>query len=181
MKIWNSIIIGIFILAINTNVIAMDQSKGGSGDKAGGHSGGHSGGHQSTEEAKVHAMDSHGGHKTDSSGAEQNFTHSAMMDGIHSEFQVMSLASMNMTDPDGNTHHIMVKLTRGDKNDDIKGAVGKIKVIAPSGKEQISTLKDYSGIMAGNFTFNEKGNYGVICLVKVGEDKRVFKFWYPHE
>ena len=75
----------------------------------------------------------------------------------------------------------MVKLTKGENGDEIKGAVGKIKVIAPSGKEQISTLKDYGGIMAGNFTFEEKGKYGVICLVKAGEDKRVFKFWYPHE
>ena len=181
MKIWKGLIIGILILGINTAVTAMDQSKGSSGNKTGMHSGDHSGKHQSTGEAKGHAMDGSSGHNMSASGMEQHFKHSDMVDGINSEFQVMSLASMNMTDPEGNTHHIMVKLTRGDKGEDIKGAVGKIKVIAPSGEEQISALKDYSGIMAGNFTFKEKGKYGVICLVKAGDDKRVFKFWYPHE
>lgn len=167
MKIWKVLIIGVFVLGLNTNILAMDQSEGHSGDHSAGHSSGQ-------------AMVSPGEKKMDHSGPDHPFKHSAMMDGIHSEFQVMSLESMNMTDPDGNTHHIMVKFTRGDKGEDIKGAVGKIKVIAPSGEEQISTLKDYGGTMAGNFTFKKKGKYGVICLVKVGNDKRVFKFWYPH-
>ena len=34
---------------------------------------------------------------------------------------------------------------------------------------------------AANFTFNKKDKYGVICLVKINEEKHIFKFWYPHE
>ena len=56
--------------------------------------------------------------------------------------------------------------------------MGKIKVISPSGKEQTETLKDYSGVYAANFTFPEKGNYGVICLFKVGDQQHLIKFWY---
>jgi len=108
------------------------------------------------------------------------FTHHMVVDGIRGEFQVMSLASMNMKDPDGATHHIMVKLFHENMNHQIKNAVGKIKVVGPDEKEQIEKLKNYSGIFAANFLFDKKGQYGVICLVKLGDEKHVFKFWYPH-
>lgn len=88
---------------------------------------------------------------------------------------------MNMKDPKGATHHIMVKIFQDDVNRQIQKATGKIKIISPSGKEQINTLKDYNGIFAANFTFQEKGKYGVICLLNVEGHKRMFKFWYPHE
>ena len=106
------------------------------------------------------------------------FEHKETIEGIRAEFQVMSLASMNMTDPDGNTHHIMVKLIDETDNQPIDKAVGKIKVIGPDGKEQVGALKDYGGIMAANFSFPQKGKYGVICLFKEGDKKRLVKFWY---
>lgn len=115
---------------------------------------------------------------TDTAGT---FKHQAVVEGIRAEFQVMSLASMNMKDPQGATHHIMVKLFHDAMNHQIQNAVGKIKVISPSGKEQILSLKNYNGIFAANFTFDEKGKYGVICLLKVDGQKRMFKFWYPHK
>jgi hypothetical protein len=90
----------------------------------------------------------------------------------------MSLSSMNMTDPEGKSHHIMLKLYDEGGNQPIKGAVGKIKVINPDGTEQIGTLKDYGGILAANFNFDQPGKYGVICLFKVDDQKRVVKFWY---
>jgi hypothetical protein len=90
----------------------------------------------------------------------------------------MSLASMNMTDPEGNTHHIMVKFIDEANKQPIDKAAGKIKVIDPEGKEQEGVLKDYGGIMAANFSFPKKGKYGVICLFKVDEKKRLVKFWY---
>lgn len=109
------------------------------------------------------------------------FKHQAVVDGIRGEFQVMSLASMNMKDQGGATHHIMVKLFHDAMNHQIQNAAGKIKVISPSGKEQIVSLKNYNGIFAANFTFLEKGKYGVICLLKVDKQKYMFKFWYPHK
>jgi hypothetical protein len=116
----------------------------------------------------------------DHSSMETTFSHEAIVDGIRAEFQVMSLAAMKMTDPEGNTHHVMVKFFDHTSKDQIKDAAGKIKVIAPSGKEQVATLKDYSGIFAANFTIEQKGKYGIICLFKIGDKKRVAKFWYEH-
>ena len=68
-----------------------------------------------------------------------------------------------------------------DMNRQIKNSTGKIKVINPSGKEQTGSLKNYNGVFAANFIFNEKGKYGVICMFKVDERKLLTKFWYPHE
>ena len=107
------------------------------------------------------------------------FTHQEIVEGVQAEFQVMTLASMNMNDPQGNTHHIMVKFADVSSQKKIGNAIGKIKVISPTGKEQVESLQNYSGILAANFIFNEKGKYGVICLFKVDGKKRLVKFWYP--
>ncbi len=110
----------------------------------------------------------------------KTFKEMVMVDGIHAEFQVMELASMNMTDPKGHTHHVMASFMKD--NEKISQAVGKIKLISPSGKEQIATLKDFgSGMFAANFTIDEKGKWGVICLFKDGGEKHTAKFWYPHD
>ena len=108
------------------------------------------------------------------------FKHDAVVKNIRAEFQIMSLASMNMKDPNGATHHVMFSLFHASTNHPIKDAVGKVKVIGPDKKEQINTLKNYNGTFAANFTFSKNGKYGVICLVKVDGEKHVFKFWYPH-
>jgi hypothetical protein len=126
------------------------------------------------------AHDAHGkqaatGH---SAAEEAVFEYKQTVEGVRAEFQVMSLASMNMTDPDGKTHHIMVKLIDETSDQPLEKAVGKIKVIGPDGKEQEGVLKDYGGIMAANFSFPQMGKYGVICLFKVDEKKRLVKFWY---
>jgi len=99
---------------------------------------------------------------------------------VRAEFQIMSLASMNMKDPNGDTHHVMVKLFHDSMNHPIKDAVGKVKIIKPDGKEQTNSLKNYNGIFAANFTFGENGKYGVICLVIIDGEKHIFKFWYHH-
>jgi hypothetical protein len=108
------------------------------------------------------------------------FKHKAVVKNIRAEFQIMSLASMNMKDPNGATHHVMLSLFHDSMNHPIKDAVGKVKVIGPDENEQISTLKNYNGIFAANFSFSKNGKYGVICLVKVDGEKQIFKFWYQH-
>lgn len=107
------------------------------------------------------------------------FTYMAMAGDIHTEFKIMDLASMNMKDPDGKTHHVMATFTRdGEKITEI---VGKVKLVSPSTKEQIVNLQDYGGgIFAANFIIDEPGKWGVICLFKDGDDKQTVKFWYPH-
>ena len=111
--------------------------------------------------------------------AGDTFTHQATAQGVRAEFQVMSLASMNMKDPKGNTHHIMVRLFNADSDAQIKNATGEIRLISPSGKERQEMLTNYSGILAASFTFDEKGKYRVICLFDVDGKKREVEFWYP--
>ena len=130
------------------------------------------------------ASSTHEGHGMDMKDGQApsgTYEHHAVADGIRAEFQVMSLESMNMKDEDGATHHIMVKLIDDANSQQVLGAIGKIKVISPSQKEQVQSLKDYNGILAANFTFDENGKYGVICLFKVNDQKKLFKFWYPHQ
>lgn len=132
----------------------------------------------SGESTKQGTMD-HGSMNHGSSHEGGTFKHEVMVDGIHVEFQVMDLASMNMKDPEGRTHHVMASFLKD--NEKIEKAVGKVKVIAPSGKEQTATLEDFgSGVFASNFTFDEKGKWGVICLFKDKDGKHTAKFWYHH-
>ena len=107
------------------------------------------------------------------------FMHTVMVDDLHSEFQVMDLASMNMKDPDGKTHHVMATFKRNDEK--LTKAVGKMKLISPSGKEQLAEMKDFgSGLFAANFTIDEPGKWGVICLFKEDGGQHTVKFWYDH-
>jgi len=108
------------------------------------------------------------------------FKRKEVADGIRAEFQIMSLASMNMKDTNGASHHIMVTFFKDAMNQQIKNAIGKIKVINPEKKEQIGELKDYNGIYAANFTFDALGEYGVICLARIEGKEHIYKFWYPH-
>lgn len=121
----------------------------------------------------------HGTKSKDHKTEDGSFTHTAMSGDIHAEFQIMDLASMNMKDPDGRTHHVMVTFTRnGEKISDI---VGKVKVVSPGKKEQLADLKDYGGgIYAANFTFDDPGKWGVISVFKDQEGQHTVKFWYPH-
>jgi hypothetical protein len=109
------------------------------------------------------------------------FEHQAVVDGVRAEFQIMSLASMNMKDPNGATHHIMVKFFHDAMDHQIKKAVGKAKVVGPDKTEQTGLLEDYGGIFAANFSFEKAGKYGVICLTKIDGKKHLYKFWYAHQ
>lgn len=107
------------------------------------------------------------------------FSHMEMIDGIHAEFKVMDLASMNMKDPNGNTHHVMATFSRGEEK--LAAIVGKVKLISPTGKAQTADLKDFgSGNYAANFKVDEDGKWGVICLFKDDKGTHTVKFWYPH-
>ena len=125
---------------------------------------------------------SQGGHgmQMDHAAMGGTFKYDASEGGIDARFQVMSLASMNMTSDQGDTHHIMVNFKDAGDGAPIKDIIGKIKVIAPDKSEQEGVLKNYNGILAANFTFKDPGKYGVICLVKYHDKKHVFKFWYPY-
>lgn len=157
----------IFVLATVPVVAMQEQGSHGSG-----------GGHDMTSDKKMEYNDH--GKDMDKVGMGGTFKHMATEGGIDAEFQVMSLANMKMTSDKGETHHIMVNLKETGSGTPIKNAVGSIKVIAPDETEQTKPLKNYSGSLATNFTFTKPGKYGVICLLKNGDNKQVFKFWYHH-
>ncbi len=107
------------------------------------------------------------------------FTHTAMAGDIHVEFKIMDLASMNMKDPDGKTHHVMATFKRNGKI--LSNIVGRLKLVSPSKKEQIVDLKNYGGgAYAAKVTIDEPGKWGVICVFKDDKEKQTVKFWYPH-
>jgi hypothetical protein len=126
------------------------------------------------------AMGEHGEGRMEGMAHGDTFKHRAVVEGVGAGFEIMSLASMNMKDPEGNTHHIMVKL-HDNRKQQIEDAIGNIKVIGPDKQAQTNGLKNYAGIYAANVTFNEPGKYGIICLVKVEGKRRLYKFWYPHK
>ena len=132
-------------------------------------------GHQSHEDVSTSKS---GSMEQGQSGS--TFTHQEVVEGVRAEFQVMSLASMNMKDPKGNTHHIMVRLFKADSDTQIKNATGEIRLISPSGKEQQEMLTNYSGILAAAFAFDEKGKYRVICHFEFDGKKREVNFSYPN-
>lgn len=107
------------------------------------------------------------------------FTHTTMAGDTHAEFQVMELASMNITDPAGNTHHVMATFSRN--GEIFEKVVGKVKLVSPSGEEQIAPLENFgSGVFAANFTIDRPGKWGVICLFKNDTEQHTVKFWYAH-
>ncbi len=126
-------------------------------------------------------MGDHGKGKMEGMAPGETFKHQAVVEGLRADFEIMSLSSMNMKDPEGNTHHIMVTLQDESTEQKIEDAFGSVKVIGPDEQAQTNPLKNYGGIQAANVTFDKHGKYGVICLVKIDGKKHIYKFWYPHE
>ena len=171
-------VVGVFLLiGWGTTVLAADQMSH-EGHKAMGEHGNKKAAGMGMTEDEHKTMGEHGKGEMTHGGT---FTHQAVTDGVRADFQVMSLASMNMKDPEGATHHIMVTFHDDSTDAQIKDVTGNIKVIGPDKKDQVGKLKNYSGTYAANFAFGEKGKYGVICLVKASGKKHVYKFWYAHE
>jgi len=109
--------------------------------------------------------------------------------GIKAAFSLMPMADhlkmlkdMKMkveVDPKA-THNIAVTLTDTRTNLPIMGAVVKMKVIDPKGKEQIKLL-DFIQSMnqyAGDFTLSGKGRYQILILFKTDGKKRAAGFYY---
>lgn len=126
------------------------------------------------------AMQKHGEGKMTGMTPDGTFKHHAVVEGISADFKIMSLDSMNMKDPEGNTHHIMVEFKDDSTKQHVKDASGNIKVIAPDKQTQTNQLKNYGEIYAANFAFNQHGRYGIICLIKVDGKKHLYRFWYSY-
>ena len=86
------------------------------------------------------------------------------------------LADMKMEEnPEaGTTHNITVVLVDEKSRREITNAVVRMKVVDPSGKEHIKTLKAEKAMKSQDAYFNlsSKGKYQVMILFKTGEQKR---------
>lgn len=122
---------------------------------------------------------SHSSTMSGSATKNDNFMHTGMTDGIHTNFQIMSLASMKMKAPDGKTHHIMVSFSQDDQK--MNEVVGTMSVISPTGKKQTGELKNFGGGMyASNFNFDEAGEWNIVCRFKDQSTKHAVNFKYQH-
>lgn len=130
-------------------------------------------------EMSGHTMD-HGAMDQGNAATSGHFRHADDVEGINVSFQIMSLASMNMKDPSGKTHHIMASFSHD--NQQMKQVAGVITVVSPSGKEQTGKLMHFGGGMyAANFTFDESGKWDVTCVFSEQGTKYSKQFTYPHQ
>ncbi len=110
-------------------------------------------------------------------------TKDVLVEGVKDSFMVMMnenhrkmLKDMNMKDDieSGSTHNITVILKDEKSGKEITDAQVNMKVVDPKGKDQIKSLKYEPDMKSydGYFTLAEKGNYQIMVLFKVGDQKR---------
>lgn len=122
-------------------------------------------------------------------GNEASPNRTFLLDGVKASFSIMTMAEhkkmlqdMKMKadiDPQA-THNITVTLTDTGSNLPVGDAVVKMKVINPTGKDQIKPL-DFTMAMnqySGDFTLNGKGRYQILILFKAGGKKQAAGFYY---
>lgn len=132
------------------------------------------------------AQHDHGGTK---SGAMKMDTREVLVEGVKVTFMVMDnkehvkmLADMKMNEkPEaGTTHNITVVLKDEQTQKEITGAQVKMKVIDPTGKDQIKTPKEEMEMKSYDSYFNlsQKGKYQVLVSFKAGDKTRNAGMYY---
>lgn len=122
-------------------------------------------------------------HGTIKSGAMKMETRELLVEGMKITFQIMAneehkkmLEEMKMKEePEaGTTHNITVILKDSKTDKEITGAKVSMKVVDPKGKDHIKPLK-YEEMMKtydAYFNLPEKGEYQILVLVRIGNQKR---------
>ena len=116
-------------------------------------------------------------------------TREVLVEGIKVTFQIMAnnehrkmLKDMKMKDDiePGTTHNVTVILTDLATQKPITDAVVSMKVVDPSGKDQIKSLKYESSMKNFDvyFSMPEKGRYELLVIVKTGDVKRKAGIYY---
>ena len=116
-------------------------------------------------------------------------TKEVLVEGTKVTFQVMAndehlkmLKEMNMKEDiePGTTHNITVTLKDEKSQKDLTGATVSMKVVYPTGKDQVKTMK-YDDMMKSYdayFCLKEKGKYQVMVLLKMGDQKKTAGIYY---
>lgn len=126
------------------------------------------------------AQHAHGGAK---SGSMKMDSKDVVVEGVKVSFMVMAnkdhekmLADMKMNEKvePGTTHNLMVVLKDNQSQKEITDAQVKIKVIDPSGKDQIKTLKVEKEMKSYDAYFNlpAKGKYQILISFDSGGKTR---------
>ena len=117
-------------------------------------------------------------------------TKDVLVEGVKVTFQFMAndehqkmLKDMKMKEEEaepGTTHNITVMLKDEKTQKDIADATVNVKVVDPTGKDQIKTLK-YEDMMKSYdayFDLKEKGKYQIMVLFKAGDKKSTAGIYY---
>jgi hypothetical protein len=133
------------------------------------------------------AQHSHG-HGSSASSMKMD-TREVLVEGVKVSFQIMAnaehrkmLKDMKMKDDveAGTTHNVTVVLTDQATQRPVTDAAVSMKVVDPTGKDQIKSLK-YEGSMKsydGYFNLPEKGKYELLVLIKTGDQKKTAGVYY---
>ena len=117
------------------------------------------------------------------------FTKDVLVEGVQVTFQIMEneehqkmLKEMKMKEAiePGTTHNITVILKDAKTLQEITNAQITMKVIDPKGKDQVKALKYQDAMKSYDayFKLPDKGEYQVIMLFKIGEQKRTAGIYY---
>ena len=124
-----------------------------------------------------------------SGGSMKMDTKEVLVEGTQVTFQVMSndehlkmLKDMKMKEDiePGTTHNITVTLKDEKSKKDLTDATVTMKVVDPTGKDQIKTMK-YDDMMKSYdayFDLKEMGKYQVMVLLKMGDQKKTAGIYY---
>jgi hypothetical protein len=128
-------------------------------------------------------------HGAMSGGSMKMDTKEVLVEGTQVTFQVMSndehlkmLKDMKMKEDiePSTTHNITVTLKDEKSQKDLTGATVTMKVVDPTGKDQIKTMK-YDDMMKSYdayFDLKEMGKYQVMVLLKMGDQKKTAGIYY---
>jgi len=117
------------------------------------------------------------------------YTKDVIVEGINVSFQIMEndehqkmLKEMKMEEDIelGTTHNITVILKDAKTQQEITNAQITMKVIDPKGQDQIKSLQYEDAMKSYDayFKLPDKGEYQVIMLFKIGEQKRTAGIYY---
>ena len=128
------------------------------------------------------------GHGSSGGGMKMD-TREVLVEGVKVTFQIMAnpehrkmLKEMKMKDDieAGTTHNVTVSLSDPATQRPITDATVSMKVVDPSGKEQIKNLK-YEGSMKSfdaYFNLPDKGRYELLVLIRQGDRRTTAGVYY---
>lgn len=125
----------------------------------------------------IEGSDDFGMNKYESGG---KFNYSMTKDGVIAKFLIINLENMNMKDPSGATHHVMVRFFNANTGTQLEKVSGDIEFVSPSKEIFVASIRDYKGVYAANISFIQLGKYKIVCHAKIDKKNPLYQFWYNY-